>query len=269
MNRNDSPVGPSPAGSDVRTITVHSLLAGLAPLLPVPLLDDWILDRVRRRLVERLAGEAGLDLRQAAEGERRNERLRLLADKDPSEWDAGSCVGGCLHRAVVVPMRFVLLRVVRKLLRKIFYFLAVKDAVDELSRTFQHAWLVRHAFARGHLPTTTQHARELRAAVDAVAEEMDPRPLESAARSSLRHSRRLFRRAGRILARTLRGLSDRDGDALEWVDEAAEETDEQAAGLVDELLAGFLHERGYLSALEEHLDRRLDDSSNRSHAPAT
>lgn len=270
MNRDDPPMEPSTGSSEVRTLAVHALLAGLAPLVPVPLLDDWILDRIRRRLVERLAADAGLEWGSLPadhrEEVRRGEILRILADKDPSEWDAEGCVRGCLYRSVVVPVRFVFLRVLRKLLRKILYFLAVKDAVDEISRTFQHAWLLRHAFDRGRFPATTRDARALRGAVDAVATELDPRPLESAARSALRHSRRLFRRAATNLGRIVRGLG-RSEDDLDWVDQAAEETDERATSLVDELLAGLLRERGYLAALETRLDRFLDASPGPVHAP--
>lgn len=250
-----SPDASETAGDEVlRPLVVYSLVAGACPLIPVPLLDDWVLDQVRRRLVGRVASAA--DFAPSTSG------LSVLADKDPTDWRAEALAKGCLRKLFVAPVMFVYKRILRKLLRKILFVLAIKDAVDEFSTTFHHGWLLRHAFDRGHTPTTKDGTWTLRRQVDAVRNEIDPRPVESAVRSAFRHSRRALRKAARILAQLgrvvrRRGKSDDSDDR--WVDEAVDRTEAEAGGLVDELLAGLRREHGYLSALERRLDRHLTE----------
>lgn len=245
----------APTDDGLRGLVVYSLLAGVCPLIPIPLLDDWVLDRVRRRLVARLADEAAY--RPAPAG------LEVLADRDPTDWRPDALARGCLRKLVVAPVKFVYKRILKKLLRKVLFVLAIKDAVDEFSTTFHHAWLLRHAFARGRRPSTRDGVWTLRRQVDAVRDEIDPRPLESAVRSAFRHSRRLLRQAARTVGRLGRALRRRrpdEGAAAAWVDAAARQTGEEASGLVDELLAGLRREHGYLTALQRRLDRHLDNS---------
>lgn len=235
---------------DLRLVAVYSLIAGACPLIPVPILDDWILDRVRRRLVQRLALSREIRLPSAS--------LIRLADREVSDWSADGCVKGCLRQAVVTPIRFVYRQIVRKLFRKILFVLAIKDAVDEFSVTFHHAWLLRHAFENGPPLDGFEAARRLRADVDEVRRGLDPRPLESAVRSAFRHSRRLLRRAARwlrLLARKVRRRGPETTD-LDWVDVAAAQAEAEAGGLVDELIAGLVRQRDYLGAIEQRLDAR-------------
>jgi hypothetical protein len=239
--------GPSSPGAEFRSIVVYSLVAGACPLIPVPLLDDWILDRVRRRLIARLASSRSVDLGTV--------RLQALADRDPTDWSAEGLARGCLRRLFVAPVKFVYKRIIRKLFRKILFVLSIKDAVDEVSVTFHHAWLLRHALDRSRSPKTVSAARALRAEVDHVCKELDPRPVESAVRSAIRHSRRLFRRLARLLATLVRRRGDRG------IDEAVGRTNSEASGLIDELIANLGRETTYLQALERRLDERLAQSS--------
>lgn len=243
-----------PGGDDdLRGHVVYSLLAGACPLIPLPLLDDWILDRVRRRLVSRLGSAEGYAPPSPA--------LGVLADRDPTDWRPEALARGCLRKVFVAPVVFVYKRILRKLLRKILFVLAIKDAVDEFSTTFHHGWLLRHAFAHGHHPTTRAATWTLRRQIDAVRDEIDPRPVESAVRSAFRHSRRVLRKAARIVAKLGRLIwrRNRSGKSDDgWVDEAAQRAEVEAGGLVDELIAGLRREEGYLGGLEQRLDRHLE-----------
>ena len=243
----------SDRGDGLRELVVYSLLAGACPFIPVPLLDDWVLDRVRRRLVTRLAVDVGYSPPPPA--------LGVLADRDPTDWRPEALARGCLRKIFVTPFVFVYKRILRKLLRKILFVLAIKDAVDEFSTTFHHGWLMRHAFASGHRPTTSVETWTLRRHVDAVRDEIDPRPVESTVRSAFRHSRRVLRKAARIVAKLGRRFRRRGGSegAADdgWVDEAAQQAEAEAGGLVDELIAGLRREQGYLGGIALRLDRRL------------
>lgn len=249
------PETPATAGQtmppgELRQVAVYSLVAGACPLIPVPILDDWILDRVRRRLVQRLAAARDLRLTSAS--------LHRLADREVSDWSADGCVKGCLRQAVVAPVKFVYKHIVRKLFRKILFVLAIKDAVDEFSVTFHHAWLLRHAFDHGPEVDGFEASRDLRQDVDEVHKGLDPRPLESTVRSAFRHSRRLLRKSAGWLRRLAGKVRRREQDAddLEWVDVAATQAEAEAGGLVDELIAGLILQRGYLRAVEQRLDAR-------------
>ena len=236
----------------LRGLVVYSLLAGACPLIPVPLLDDWVLDHVRRRLVSRLATSVKYAPPPAA--------LGVLADREPTDWRPDALAKGCLRKLFVAPIKFVYKRIVRKLLRKIVFVLAIKDAVDEFSTTFHHGWLVRHAFVRGHHPTGRRETWTLRQGIDAVRDEIDPRPVESAVRSAFRHSKRILLQAARIVGKLGRRMRRRDRSAEandQWVDEAAARTEAEAGGLVDELITSLSRESGYLEALGERLEYHL------------
>ncbi|MDA8018678.1 MAG: hypothetical protein MPN21_14650 [Thermoanaerobaculia bacterium] len=236
----------------LRGLVVYSLVAGACPLIPIPLLDDWVLDQVRRRLVSRLAS--------AADCVPPGPALGVLADKEPTDWRPEALAKGCLRTIFIAPLRFIYRRILRKLLRKILFVLAVKDAVDEFSTTFHHGLLLRRAFESGHCPMGRNATWDLRRRIDTVCDSLDPRPVESSVRSAFRHSRRILRQAAWMMSQLGRRMRRR-GRSQElddrWVDEAAARTEADAGGLVDELLASLRREAGYLQAVEARLDRHL------------
>src|ERR671932_759823 len=84
-----------------RSLVTHAVLAGLTPLIPVPVLDDLAKNYFRKRLVRQLAAANGREL-----GDRD-------ADALAAERERG-CVSGCLLTALVYPLKSVF--------RKLFYF---------------------------------------------------------------------------------------------------------------------------------------------------
>lgn len=109
-------------------------LAGLSVLIPVPFVDDAFESFFRRRIRGAVARSRGRsiagDVRAALEAE-----------------DAGR--SGC----ATLPLRLVL-GLLKRLSRKLLYFLTVKQATDRLSYYWYRAFLVDHMLLSGHLDST-------------------------------------------------------------------------------------------------------------------
>lgn len=229
-----------PGRADVpRTLVFHALLAGVTPLVPIPLLDDAVRDRVRRRLVRDLLRARGIALDPLAE--------RILALGVPRAfYDHG--VVGCLA-AALRPFAWVARKVLAKLFRKIFFVLALKDCLDTFALAFHEGFLVRHALALGAVrgPSDVIPTRQ---AIDRVLAAVDPRPLELAVRRTLRWGWRIT--GLRALLRARRG----------------EPPPAEAGRLVDEL-AEDLVEAGYLRGLELRLAVALGRQDSPDGGPAT
>ncbi|MEM9556426.1 MAG: hypothetical protein AAGC60_19370 [Acidobacteriota bacterium] len=249
----------TPHRDGLRDLVSHSLTAGLCALIPVPFADDWARDLVRRRMARQVLAERGLGADAAA--------LDLLAlGKEPPT--ARSVARGCVQTVIVWPFRFLYKLLIKKLLRKLIFLLAVKDAVDTFSRTFHEGYLLRHAARLGSLDRTTSDdasaqrlslasARPVRSAMDAVIDSVDPRPVESTARLVLRSSRGVLRGAVRSLHRGLRALGRSGRRDEERVLREIERDVEATGGMVDRLVAGLASNAGYLDALRRMLASRL------------
>lgn len=113
-------------------VYADATVAGLAPLVPVPLLDWWLEERFRRRMLDRIAAHRG----------------RRLAPEARQAFDIG---GGSLLAA---GLRFLLrlpLRLALRLVRKLVYVLAVKEASEKVSLYWQQAFLIDRMLQLGHL----------------------------------------------------------------------------------------------------------------------
>lgn len=174
-----------------RNIITHAVLVGLTPLIPVPILDDVVKGYFRRRMVRSLA---------AAQG-------RALSDEELSALTAesgGGCLSGCVGAVVVYPLK--------KVFRKVFYFLEWKRAVDLTSQTFHYGYLVNYALqprAGGATLIDLRPAAEVGRAIEAVCREAPIKPVESAVGATFRQSKRVLGRAADLLGRSLRKLRGR------------------------------------------------------------
>jgi hypothetical protein len=203
----------------------------------VPIVDDLALARMRRRMVERLAGRWGVTL-----------TATQLA------WLAGGgrpfSVGRFFGKALIYPFK--------ELLRKILYFLAIKDAVDTFSLLFHQGYLLHATFAKGFLRGPSPDDARVWAVTHAVHGTLaatNTRPLRRVLVGVLRNSRRLVVGAARALADRLRGR-----DTLEGVEEGAVRDtlgSPEAEQLLGRLLLVLWGERRYLEGLEAELARRL------------
>ena len=107
--------------------------AGLAVLIPIPLLDlvfEWYF---RRRMEYAIARRRGHLLTPV-----------VLAEIERSE--GGNWLQGCIRLPFVAAVWLL-----KRIFRKLVYVLTVKDASDQLSYYWQRAFLLAHMLDSGHL----------------------------------------------------------------------------------------------------------------------
>jgi len=235
-----------------RAVVWDSLLGALCLLLPIPLVDDMLLARMRRRMVERVAARWQVTLSPA--------QLALLAG------GGRRSLGRFLLKAAIYP--------VKELLRKVLYFLAIKDAVDTFSLLFHQGYLLHAALSRGALgngraadgasgrggPVDDAWVAATAAAVHGALAATDTRPLQRLLVGVLRNSRQLLRATVRWLASRLGGRRDAAPAVTALADEGATRQQlgsPEAEQLLDRLLLALWGERGYLERLDAELGRRL------------
>jgi len=107
-------------------------LAGLSVLIPIPFVDDAFEGYFRRRIPGAVARSRGRSM--PAE-------VRAVLDEEDA---VGR--GGC----ATLPLRLTL-GLLKRLSRKLLYFLTVKTATDRLSHYWYRAFLLDHMLAAGHL----------------------------------------------------------------------------------------------------------------------
>ena len=223
-----------------REVTFYSVLAGLCPLVPVPFLDDRVLAAVRRAQVRALARERGVALTPV--------QLEYLAG-------TYRVARGCWEQAGRAAYALTV-KLLGKLFRKVFVFLAVKEGVDTASRAFHEGYLLHLLFDPAE-PATRAPADDLAAwrarwAMEGALAEVDPRPVNQAIRRAFRGSLGLLRNGARVLARSARRRGRRGGGGLP---EAEEER--IVGGVRDRLAAELWEQQGYLQALEARFLRWL------------
>ncbi|HZI19885.1 MAG TPA: hypothetical protein VEY09_14970 [Pyrinomonadaceae bacterium] len=178
-------------GAGQPALLTYAVLAGLTPLIPVPLLDDAAKGYFRRRLVRSLAASRG---RALAPGEIE----ALTAER------SGGCLGGCVGTLLVYPLK--------KVFSKIFFFLEWKRAVDLTSRTYHFGYLVGYALrprAAGASALDLRGARAIGEAIEAVCLEAPLKPVEGAVSAAFSGSRKVLRASAAVLGHSLRRLAGR------------------------------------------------------------
>lgn len=120
-------------------------LAGLSVLVPIPFLDDAFEAFFRGRIPGAVARSRGRTL---------PDDVRAVL----GEGDGGR--GGC----ATIPLRLTL-GLLKRLSRKVLYFLTIKSATDRLSQYWSRAFLIDHMMMAGHLESAAS-ARVARAAMD-------------------------------------------------------------------------------------------------------
>ena len=268
----DDPTSDLSSDLSLRPLVGHALLTALCPLIPVPFLDDWIRDVVRRKMVRRLLSESAVPASTEAAGsagspgskvEVSDERVNILAcGYDPVS--PTGCFSGCLRKAFKIPVSFVFKLLFKKILRKIVFVLAIKDSVDTFSATFHEGFLLQHALSHEQVwrfylspQVDLQRVVELRHGIEAVRDVVDHRPVERWARKTFGASRRLLRQAAGAAFRQLRH-SRRDGDLDEdAIYDQMRREEEVLEKVVDELTDEIGSEQTYLRDLRSRLDERL------------
>jgi hypothetical protein len=109
-------------------------LAGLAVLIPIPLVD-WVFEELfRRRMPGAIARHRGRQLTPAV--------------RNAFEIRNKSCLRTCLTLPVNATIELII-----RLSRKILYFLTIKEASDKLSYYWHRAFLIDYMLQTGHLDT--------------------------------------------------------------------------------------------------------------------
>jgi len=224
----------------------HSILVGLTPLVPVPILDDRLRSYFERRLTREIAARRGITLDE--------DDLRMVGEGPGQDFWAELRRG-----ALLLPVRL--------LLRKVFLFLNVKRASDAASSTYNRGYLLDVALAaKAHPPH--RRAEELRAAIDGTLVDTPHSPIGTAVRLSFEGSKALLRQALSAFVAVLGRL----GGAPEEVDLAqavgAEERDVFAALIARVREAVEAVPAAHFQALEERLLERLDARQGASDATA-
>jgi len=160
-------------------------LAGLAPLIPFPLVD-WIFEEYfRRRIPRSIARHRRTELPPEA--------VRILNREQ-----------GCASACLSLPIEIVV-ELIKRTLKKIFYFLSVKTATDRISRYWHRAFLIDCMILQGHL-ADAESARIARQAMNRALDEVSTSPMLSVARRVVSNTRHAFR----ILRRARRGKEDEE-----------------------------------------------------------
>lgn len=255
-----APSPPPPATADaaeraaLRRAAAVSVFAGLCPLIPFPLVDDWAEGVVRRRAVRDLLREHGFD---PAPND-----VAVLAGLERSG------AGGCLKRILLWPVVGFVVYLVRKVVQKVVYVLAIHAAVNAAAALLVDVWLLRSALVAGVLDVPPgqrmdrERARRVRQAMEATVEGGEARPLERIVRRAATGSRAAIVAAARGLGRWARGERRSAGSGEAGAERAASElpVDEgegRLSGLVDRLADALWLERGYLAGLTARFHREM------------
>ncbi len=251
---------------DDRRLVFYALLTGLCPLIPAPFVDDWARDRLRRRLVDELAIELGPVLTQ-------DERNHLACG--PSQTLTG-CLQGCATGAPFKIAFYVISKLFRSTFRKIFIFLAIKDAADTFSRTLHEGHLLRHVVENRVVESRVIESRvvenrlidgkpervaTIRSALVGACDAVDTRSVRHVARGVMGSGRAVLKKAARLLGGSRvarrRGGSG-DGETLDREEALLGDLVDDLTQELDRTLAA---NPNYWSNLRREFDRRLANPS--------
>lgn len=228
-----------------RRLTFFSVLAGLCPLLPVPFLDDWALERVQRRMVRELGESRDLEL-SAAE-------VRILAGEGEQRLWPG------LLKGTAMAARSGARKVLRKVFKTAFYLLLLRDGVHRAVETFVQGYLFLYAarLPHGLRPSGRSEARvrAVRAAVLETMREEDVKPIHRAMGRAFRRSLDLLISAASLLGGVLGRV--RSGERADDEAEALRQEEELLGGFVDRLAASLWGNEEYFERLEKSFEARL------------
>lgn len=214
----------------------HSVLVGLTPLVPVPILDDRLRAYLERRLAREIAARHGLVLAE--------DDLRMVGEGPGQDFWAEMRRG-----ALLLPLRL--------LLRKLFLILNVKRASDAASAAYNRGYLLDVSLAAGAHPPH-RRAEELRAAIEETLAGTPHSPVGAAVRLTFEGSKALLRQALSAFVAVLgrRGGPSEEVDLAQAV--GAEERDDAFAALVARVRAAVeAVPAAHFQALEERLLARL------------
>lgn len=165
-------------------VYANATFAGLATLIPIIGLDWAFEELFRRRMVVSIAKYRGQNLPPFASNTLNSSNT--------------TCLQSCLMLPVILTYGLL-----KKLSRKILYFLTLKEATDKLSYYWHRAFLIDYMLLAGHLEAEDS-AQAARQAMDQTLENTITSPLYQLARQVINHTKHILR----TLRRARKGVED-------------------------------------------------------------
>lgn len=256
----DQPLEPPTVGgperptdpATLRRLVAHALVISMTPLIPVPFLDDWTRDQLRRWQVGQRVKSSGAVLGDDLLG------LMALGEK---AFQPSGCLKGCALGAMLKTSLYVLKKLSLKIFRKILIFLMIKDCADQFARTLDEGILCEQALIRGHLgeSPTVEGVHKVRRALEQATATAGRGPIEQVARTAFAGSRGLIRHAGRTIAQQLRKLRRGGATDAQIPRELERESEAELGSLIDTLTREVGEETAYFERLIASFEAALAD----------
>jgi hypothetical protein len=187
----------------LRTIASHCAVAGLCPLIPIPFVDDLIVERVHRRMNASLCAQHEITLLPLSS--------KLLAESE------SDLLNGALKGLLMWP--------IKKLLRKVLIVFALKNCVDVATEVFHEGWLLARALEEGYVDleelrkNKPSALRALRHAIVMAREEIDPDMTRQVMRSAFDMGGEVFTDLVAAVRKAMTGAGE--GEKLDAAAESA------------------------------------------------
>jgi hypothetical protein len=206
--------------SNQSIIVTYAVLVGLTPLIPIPIVDDMIKVYFQRSLIRRLAKTHDVELS-------KEDVIALTSDK-------GGCLPSCLGTLFIYP--------IKKLSRKILYFLEIKRMVDLTSLTFHQGYLINYVLEHRLMkPVGDQSATNVRLAIDETCSKSHLKPVEKIIYAVYKQSTHILLAGSKIIEKAFKGLTKIPSE--EQVEELAREIEpiekDEIAGVAARIQKGI------------------------------
>src|SRR5262245_28322558 len=165
-------------------VYADATFAGLSFLIPIPFLDtafEWVFSRRMPRAIARW-------------------RRRELSKEVLAELNRGET--GCVQACLLMPF-WLTIQLVKRLSKKLLYFLTIKEAGDQLSAYWHRAFLLDYALLAGHLDEAGS-AHRARQIIETLSHPAQVSPLGQLAEQLTQGPRHIFR----SLRRARTGMED-------------------------------------------------------------
>lgn len=236
--------------AELSRATFYGLICGSTSLIPIPFLDDWILNLLRRYMARDLLGQGHITL---SFGQARS--LTRL----PSRWVDGGCLSAAGYGLVVMPLT-VIWYVIKKIFRKLVIVFMLKEATDRAVLSFHEAYLLVLA---GHRKSSRPMVLEgdrlaaLRQALFDTLGETDTTVLSHVFKGIIRLNRKTLSQAGRQSVKTWRRLRRKSGPEVRAeATEAMHQEELLLEGVGRQASEKILVETGHLEDLEERFEAK-------------
>lgn len=235
-----------------QTLVLYSTLAGLCKFIPIPFVDDIIQGFVVRRMLGQILALHDIEADSTALEHLTRERA--------------GCPLGCIYTLFLYP--------IKKILKKLLFFLAFKDFADESSRWFHRGYLLQFGAQSGRITQRTLSEEHLLwpavLAIEETCKETDTKRFTRLLQRAFVGSRASLRIASRQLWRMV-GSERKQPDAEGAVSLALQKVEADHMGLdstLEVFSAEVWKESEHLLAFEEMFIEKIALTTQRYRAGA-